>query len=274
MTVDSEARLEPKSTLQAMDIHDSWKTQFRSGENDRFYDLAFDYLARTFGDPKAGGSVVDAGCGSATKSLQLAKRGFKVRALDFSEAILVEARVEAQQAGFADQIDFQQADLTALTLPTASTQRALCWGVLMHVPAVEKAIAELSRIVAPGGTLIISEGNKRSIQAFCLRTLKRLLGKERAEIIPTPAGLEFWEATRTGKLMTRQADIPWFIAEFERHGLKLRERTAGQFTEIYMILPWKPLRTLVHAFNNFWFRALGSFAGGSYGNILVFQRPL
>ena len=49
---------------------------------------------------------------------------------------------------------------------------------------------------------------------------------------------------------------------------------AGQFTEIYMILPWKPLRTLVHAFNNFWFRAFGSFAGGSYGNILVFQRPL
>ena len=42
----------------------------------------------------------------------------------------------------------------------------------MHVPAVEKAVAELSRIVAPGGTLIISEGNKRSIQAFCLRTLK------------------------------------------------------------------------------------------------------
>jgi 2-polyprenyl-3-methyl-5-hydroxy-6-metoxy-1,4-benzoquinol methylase len=272
MTVDSKARVEPTSTLQAMDVHASWSRQFRSSENDRFYGLAFDYIAGEFGEP-ALAPVVDAGCGSATKSLHLAKRGFQVQALDFSEAILVEARRESEKAGLADRIEFAQADLTALTLPTAGARRVLCWGVLMHVPAVEKAVAELSRALAPGGTLIVSEGNKRSLQAWSFSALKRLLGRERAEIVHAPAGKEFWEETRTGKLMTRQADIPWLIAEFERHGLRLRERRAGQFTEIYMVLPWRPLRTLVHAFNNFWFRALPSFAGGAYGNILVFDRP-
>ena len=271
MTVDSKTRVEPKSTLQAMDVHESWSRGFRSAENDAFYGLAFDFIARTFGDPAAA-RVVDAGCGSATKSLQLARRGYRVRALDFSEAILVEARREAEKAGLADRIEFGTGDLTALAEPTASAQRVLCWGVLMHVPAVEKAVAELARIVAPGGMLIVSEGNKRSLQALSLSTLKRLLGKERAEIVHAPAGKEFWEQTRTGRLMTRQADIPWLIAEFERHGLRLRERRAGQFTEIYMILPWKPLRTLVHAFNNFWFRVFPGFAGGAFGNLLVFER--
>jgi 2-polyprenyl-3-methyl-5-hydroxy-6-metoxy-1,4-benzoquinol methylase len=272
MTVDSKARVEPASTLQAMDVHASWSRQFRSSENDRFYGLAFDYIATEFGEPAAA-PVVDAGCGSATKSLHLAKRGFQVQALDFSEAILVEARRESEKAGLASRIDFAQADLTALTLPTASARRILCWGVLMHVPAVEKAVAELSRVLAPGGTLIVSEGNKRSIQAWGFSALKRLLGRERAEIVQAPAGKEFWEETRTGKLMTRQADIPWLIAEFERHGLRLRERRAGQFTEIYMVLPWRPLRFLVHAFNNFWFSVFPAFAGGAYGNILVFDRP-
>lgn len=272
MTVDSSVRAEPKSTLQAMDVHESWSLGFRSSENDRFYGLAFDFIAGVFGPP-ASGTVLDAGCGSATKTLHLARRGYRVKALDFSEAILVEARVEAEKAGFKDQVEFQHADLTALSLPTGSASRVLCWGVLMHIPAVEKAVAELARVLAPGGVLVVSEGNKRSIQTWAFSTLKRLLRREQSEIVYAAAGKEHWDETRTGKLMTRQADIPWLIAEFERHGLKLRERRVGQFTELYVNLPWKPLRRLVHAFNNFWFRALPSFAGGAYGNILVLERP-
>jgi 2-polyprenyl-3-methyl-5-hydroxy-6-metoxy-1,4-benzoquinol methylase len=273
MTVDSSARVEPKTTLQAMDVHESWSRGFRSSENDRFYGLAFDYISKIFGDP-AGPPVVDAGCGSATKTLHLARRGYRVKALDFSEAILLAARREAELAGVADRIEFGHGDLTALTQPTASAQRVLCWGVLMHVPAVEKAVAELARIVAPGGTLIVSEGNKRSVQAWAVNALKWLTRRERAQVLNVPSGKEFWEETGAGKLMTRQADIPWLIAEFERHGLKLRERRAGQFTEVYTILPWKPLRSIVHASNNAWFRLFPSFAGGAFANLLVFDRAM
>ncbi len=111
----------------------------------------------------------------------------------------------------------------------------------------------------------------RSLQAVALRWLKRLLGRERAEILRTPAGIEFWEETSTARLMTRQADIHWLIAEFQRHGLELVERRAGQFSEIYVLLPARPLRAIVHACNNFWFRWIGA-AGPAYGNILVLRR--
>jgi ubiquinone/menaquinone biosynthesis C-methylase UbiE len=271
MAVDADTRKAPKSTLQAMDIHEAWQRQFRTSENDRFYNLAFDDIAEVFGAP-GDKPVVDGGCGSATKSLHLAKRGYRVLGLDFSAAILEHARSESAAAGFAERMEFRQADLTALQLPTASADRVLCWGVLMHVPDLPKAVGELSRILAPGGVMVISEGNVRSVQARVLRALKKLLGKERAEIIKTPAGLEYWEESSTGKLMTRQADIPWLIREFEKHGLKLQKRRAGQFSEIYMILPFKPLRWLVHVFNNVWYRLVRA-GGPSYGNLLVFRRP-
>ena len=270
MSSNVEQRREPKWTLQSMDIHSAWTRQFRTAENDAFYNLAFDYIAQVYGPPDDQ-PVVDAGCGSAIKSLHLARRGYRVKGLDFSTAVLAEARQAAQDAGLAHRIEFEQGDLTALKLETGSVHRAVCWGVLMHVPDVERAVAELARIMAPSGKLVISEGNFRSVQARTLRALKRILRRERGEFIYAPAGIEHWEETSSGKLMTRQADIPWLVAEFEKHGLKLVQRRAGQFTEIYMIVPWKPVRLLIHVFNNLWFRLVRS-AGVSYGNILVFER--
>lgn len=271
MTIDASTRQEPKSVLQGMEVHDGWIRHFRGSENQPFYDLAFDFIASKFGPPGER-QVVDAGCGSGTKSLQLARRGYRVLGLDLSHSILEQARASARDTGLESTLEFKQADLTRIDLPSASVSRAICWGVLMHVPGIESAVAELARILEPGGILVISEGNKRSLQAVFLRTLKRLLGRERAEVLHTPAGIEFWEQTSTGRFMTRQADIPWLIREFERHGLKLEERRAGQFTEVFILLPWKPLRTLVHTFNNLWFRAVHRPAP-AFGNLLVFRRP-
>ena len=142
----------------------------------------------------------------------------------------------------------------------------------MHVPDVAKGVAELARVIAPGGVLVVSEGNFRSLHAFVLRFASRFLRRQGSSLLATPAGREVWENTATGRLVTRQADIPWLISEFERHGLRLRTRRAGQFTEIYTVLPWKPLRRLVHLFNEIWFRYVRR-AGPSFGNLLVFVRP-
>ena len=270
MTIEASTRSEPKTTLQEIGVHSVWSRQFRGDENRAFYSLAFDHIARMFGDP-ADAPVLDAGCGSGTKSLALARRGFQVHAIDFSNAILAQARAEAVSQGLGAQITFSQGDLTALTIPSGSIHRAVCWGVLMHVPDISAAVAELAGVMTPNGLLVVSEGNVRSLQAVLLRTIKRVVGREKAEIVRTAAGLEFWEQTESGSLMTRQADIPWLIGEFRRNGMELVERRAGQFTEIYVLLPWKPIRRVVHWFNNTWFR-FPRWAGPSYGNLLVFRK--
>ncbi len=66
--------------------------------------------------------------------------------------------------------------------------------------------------------------------------------------------------------------FPWLIAEFERNGLRFVRRRAGQFTEIYTILPWRWLRRIVHSFNHAWFRWVRR-GGPAFGNLLVFVRP-
>jgi 2-polyprenyl-3-methyl-5-hydroxy-6-metoxy-1,4-benzoquinol methylase len=265
-------RDQPKQVLQDMEVHDQWIGHFRSQENEPFYDLAFDYIARAFGSDRDR-PVFDAGCGTGKKSIHLAKRGFAVVGLDISESVLQQAREAAAKEGMQAKIEFRLADLTRTDLPAANCQLMICWGVLMHVPDIEAAVAELCRLLAPSGTLVISEGNMWSLQGICLRFLKRLFGRRSTTINNTPAGVETWEDTSTGKFMTREANIPWLISQFERHGLALKTRRAGQFTELYVIVPWKPVRTLIHAINNAWFRWMGWCAAPCFGNLLVFERP-
>ena len=272
MTIDQQTREEPKKVLQEMEVHDQWVGHFRSAENEPFYDLAFDFIARQFGSDTAQ-PVVDAGCGTGVKSMHLARRGYKVIGLDISDSILTQAAAAATKAGLQKNIEFRRADLTDIDLPSQTASRMICWGVLMHVPAIEKAVAELSRLIAPGGTLIVSEGNVWSLQATTLRALKRVFGRKSTEMVATPAGIEFWEDTASGRFMTRQANIPWLIREFERNGLQLEKRHAGQFSEIFTMLPWQPLRRAVHHFNNIWFKAI-DLPGPAFGNLLVLRKPV
>jgi ubiquinone/menaquinone biosynthesis C-methylase UbiE len=271
MTVDRRLREEPKTLLQDREVHAGWISDFRGRENAPFYNLAFDFIARRFGPPGSQ-PVLDAGCGSGTKSIRLARRSYRVLGLDISKTMLDDARAASSQAGTSALTEFCQADLTRIPLKTGSISNVVCWGVLMHVPQIERAVAELSRVLSPGGILVISEGNRRSLQAVGMRAAKRMVGRRRAVQVATAAGLEFWEETSTGRLLTRQADIPWLVREFERHGLRLETRRAGQFTELYTRVPWMPVRWLIHRFNNIWFSALRS-GRPAFGNLLVFRRP-
>ena len=152
-----------------------------------FYDLAFDHIARTFGSPGED-VVLDAGCGSCTKSIQLARRGYSVLGVDLSDKVLEVGRREAAEARLGDRISLRCEDLTSMTLADGSFGRVLCWGVLMHIPEADRAIAELARVARKNGLIVVSEGNIRSVQAVAMRLLKRLLGRERGVLRYTAAG--------------------------------------------------------------------------------------
>jgi SAM-dependent methyltransferase len=260
---------EVRATLRDIGIHESWTSGYRTAENDAFYRLAFDHVARAFGPP-GDEPVLDAGCGSGTKTIQLARRGYQVVGVDLSEKVLDVAAHEIAAAGLLERVTLRCEDLTSLRFADAHFGRVLCWGVLMHVPEVEKAIAELVRVSRPGATIVVSEGNMWSAQAVAMRTAKRALRKH-GIVLRTDAGLESWDDTPAGKLVTRQARIGWLVRAFQEHGAQLVERRAGQFTELFTITPWRPARRLIHGFNSVWFRRL-RLAGPAYGNLLVFRK--
>jgi 2-polyprenyl-3-methyl-5-hydroxy-6-metoxy-1,4-benzoquinol methylase len=201
--------------------------------------------------------------------MRLGRRGYRVKAMDFSDAILDVARENVRAAGLGHLVDVDHEDLIALSYEDRSFDYALCWGVLMHVPDLERAIEELSRIIAPGGHLIVHEGNVHSPEAIAIVAAKRIT--RRPGLRHTPAGVEHWKETSAGPLLTRRANIPWLIAAFERQGLFLQHRLPTQVTELYVKPRWGWMKNRMYALNDYWYRRVG-ISRLAVGNTLLFRR--
>jgi ubiquinone/menaquinone biosynthesis C-methylase UbiE len=108
-------------------------------------------VMRTLLDPLPTSLVLDAGCGTGRYSAYLAARGHRTIGIDRSAAMLAKARAKFPQS------DFREGDLEALPLEPASVDAAVCALALVHLPEIGKAVAELARVVRPGGRVIISD---------------------------------------------------------------------------------------------------------------------
>jgi SAM-dependent methyltransferase len=102
-------------------------------------------------DPLPASVVLDAACGTGRYSTYLAERGHRVIGVDRSPAMLAKAREKLPESTFRD------GDLEALPLASGSVDVAVCALALVHLPEVGRAIAELARVVRPGGRVIISD---------------------------------------------------------------------------------------------------------------------
>lgn len=255
--------------LQTDDAHRTWISHYRGPENERFYGMALDHALKTMGLSE-GDLIHDFGCGSAQHSIRLARRGLQVRAYDFSESALGLAERAVDEAGLSANIQLAQGDLTNLPLPDATVDRALCWGVLMHIPDVEKAVHELSRVMRPGGMLLVSEGNTQAPLSALIRNLRILL-KKGVQPKRVPAGFEYWTEEESGALVTRQADIGWLRRTFASQGMELVCRHSGQFTELYTRYDQAWLRGAIHRFNRTWFR-LNPIASWAGANMLYLRK--
>lgn len=114
------------------------------------------------------GRALDAGCGTGNFLLPLARRliprGAEVVGLDLAEGTLGVARERAQAEGLP--ITFMIGDVEALPFDDASFDLVLANYMLYHVPDLDHAIAELRRVLRPGGTLLAAtngEGHMRQL---------------------------------------------------------------------------------------------------------------
>lgn len=141
----------------------------------------------------------------------------------------------------------------------------------MHIPDLEKAISELSRVLKPGGMLVISEGNMHSFQSMILRGLRRLLGECKGVVKKTLAGMEYWSDSAAAPLLTRQANIGWFVKRLRSKRFVVVKRVAGQFTELYTRVSFRLVKGLIHSFNRFWFRYI-KVPHFAFGNMLIVRK--
>lgn len=104
--------------------------------------------------PRKGMRILDLAAGTGTSSAAIAAHGAHVVAADFSEGMLAAGR--ERNAG-NDAIEFVYADATDLPFADNSFDAATISFGLRNVNDPKRAIAEMRRVVKPGGRIVICE---------------------------------------------------------------------------------------------------------------------
>lgn len=111
----------------------------------------------------AGSRVLEAGCGIGAQTVTLAKKspGALITSIDLSEPSLgqAEARVKASGSG---NVTFLQADIYALPFADGTFDHIFVCFVLEHLPDPVPALTCLRRVLKPGGTITVIEGDHGS----------------------------------------------------------------------------------------------------------------
>jgi len=106
----------------------------------------------------AGLTLADLGCGTGYVARALVGLCDRLVCVDRSEGMLSEARAQLRAASSAGTaVEFRRGELHALPLDDAEVDGAVAAMVLHHLPTLGPALAEMRRVIRPGGTLSIVE---------------------------------------------------------------------------------------------------------------------
>lgn len=111
-----------------------------------------------------GKKVLEIGCGIGTDTMNFARHGAFVTAVDLTEKSLEVARQRAKVFGLEDRIRFVQADAERLSDYVEPDQYDLVYsfGVIHHTPNPERVIQEIRKFTGPGSAVKIMVYNRWS----------------------------------------------------------------------------------------------------------------
>ena len=138
---------------------------YQARENERLHDQAGTLVDLLHGDTEypPGASVLEAGCGVGAQTVTLARRspGARFTSVDVSAESVAEAERRVRAAGLTN-VQFGQADVFDLPFPAASFDHVFVCFVLEHLARPVEALTALVRVVRPGGTFTVIEGDHGS----------------------------------------------------------------------------------------------------------------
>lgn len=200
-------------------------------------------LLVSFAGVKAGQRVLDVACGTGVVAVTAAQTGAQVSGLDLSPVLLADARRNAEL--IEAPIDFREGDVEALPYADASFDVVLSQFGHMFAPRPQRAVAEMLRVLRPGGRIAFSTWPPELVIGRMFDLL--------CEYLPPPQGLprssEWGEVhvirERLGAAVTElefareEMTIPTLSA---RHYRAQMEVTAAPFVKLAQELASQPER--------------------------------
>jgi SAM-dependent methyltransferase len=179
----------------------------------------------------AGARVLEAGCGVGAQTVILARRSplAQFSSLDVSPASLEAAKYAAQRAGLAN-VAFEIGDLFQLRFADGSFDHVFVCFVLEHLSQPQKALTCVARVLKPGGTLTVIEGDHGSSlfhphSAKAWRTIQCLIDLEARSggdaligrrLFPLLTGAGFRSVTVSPRFVYADASRPDWVEGFTR----------------------------------------------------------
>jgi SAM-dependent methyltransferase len=162
-------------------------------------DRKFAVLSRLIAASLPCETYLDAGCGDGRYLASLPTLGpvpRRVVGTDIAESILDTARRACEATGV--EAELVRANLERLPFPDASFDVIVCAQVIEHLLDARAGFRELARILAPGGTLLLTTDNRRRLITRALNAPRwfvlDVLGKRRARV---PFRFPHFDFTRT-----------------------------------------------------------------------------
>jgi 2-polyprenyl-6-hydroxyphenyl methylase/3-demethylubiquinone-9 3-methyltransferase len=100
-----------------------------------------------------GRRLLDAGCGTGLFSKIAVEAGARVTSVDVGPALLAEVAKKCESERVVGSV-------TDLPFLDRTFEIVICTEVIEHTPDPRRAVAELARVLAPGGTLVLTTPNR------------------------------------------------------------------------------------------------------------------
>ena len=157
-------------------------------------------LMERLGGRVEGARVLEIGCGRGVGTEIIFERfgAREVHAFDVDPDMI--ARAHRRLSGCpANRLTLFVGDATAIRAEDASYDAVFDFGIIHHVPAWERAVAEVARVLKPGGKFFFEEVTKRALDRWFYRT--------------------FLDHPKTNRFSAEQ-----FVAEIEGQGIMVGEK--------------------------------------------------
>lgn len=175
-------RTEERAKNQVEALFDSLAQEYVREREQQFSFMCQKRIALEMLGGATKGRLLEVGCGPAVMTPDLVAMGFLVHGIDVSAEMVRRAGQRMAGHPLEKRCVFGPGDAERLQFPDCSYDAVLCMGVLEYLPRYSTALAEIARVLKPGGRAVITLPNRASAYHVAWGAYRRLKPGRRRDL--------------------------------------------------------------------------------------------